>query len=101
MLAITTAQRIRGVRRLPMGVGRRKVDPESLANHGRGACAHRGIRFDEPRSSAAWIQICRLDNLLRVNVSDGNGERSPRDLAATCRTRRRNTEDKNRTPVAA
>src|SRR4029450_10919071 len=99
MLAITTAQRIRGVRRLPMGVGRRKVDPESLANHGRGARAYRGIRFDEPRSSAAWIRICRLDNLLRVNVSDGNGERSPRDLAATCRNRRRNTEKQKKHPI--
>jgi len=56
-------------------------DPESLANDGQGTGANCGIRCDEPQLAAAWIQICRLDNLLLVDASDGDGERSSRDLS--------------------
>jgi len=72
----------------------RQADPESLANDGQGAGADRGIRCDEPRLAAAWIQICGLDNLLCVDASDRDGERSFSNLSATCRTRRQTIDDR-------
>ena len=56
--------------------------------HGGGARAHGGIRCDEPRSGAAGIQVCGLDDLLRADASDGHGQRPPGDVSATRGTRR-------------
>ncbi len=43
-----------------------------------------GIRCDEPRLAAAWIQICRMDNLLCVDAGDRDGQRSFGNLSAAC-----------------
>src|SRR5206468_7805865 len=81
------ARRVREFRHLPMELRRRQANPESLAEHDRGARAHSPIRRDEPRSAAAGIQIRRLHDLLRVDASDRYGQRSPRDMSATRGTR--------------
>jgi DNA-3-methyladenine glycosylase I len=56
------------------------------------ADAHGRIGRHEPRSAATRIQICRLDDLLRVLASRRHGQRSPRHMPATqrARSRRRN-----------
>ncbi len=81
------ARRVRQLRRLSVELRRRQANPESLAEHGRGARAHSRIRRDEPRSGAARIQIRRLRDLLRVDASDGHGQRSLSHVSATRETR--------------
>src|SRR5213079_1251449 len=42
---------------------------------------------DEPGSFAAWIQIRRLNDLLRVDAGGWHGQRSPRGMSTTRRAR--------------
>src|SRR5207302_6469308 len=84
-----TTERARKFRHVLVELRRRQANPESLAAHGQRARAHSRIRRDEPRPTAAKIQIRRLDNLLRVDASDGHGQRSPGDVSPTRGTRRR------------
>jgi hypothetical protein len=68
-----------------MELRRWQTNPESLATHGRRARAHRPIRRDEPRFAATRIQIRWLNDLLRVDASHWDGQRSSRDMPATRR----------------
>ena len=90
------AARTGELRELPMEFCRRQADAEALADHGGGARAHYGIRCDEPRSGAAGIQVCGLDDLLRADASDGHGQRPPGDVSATRGTRRRASAQKTK-----
>src|SRR5436309_803919 len=70
-----------------MELRRRQTHSESLAKNGRRARAHSRIRRDEPGSFAAWIQIRRLNDLLRVDAGGWHGQRSPRGMSTTRRAR--------------
>src|SRR5881398_3338583 len=70
-----------------MELRRRQTHSESLAENGRRARAHSRIRRDEPGSFAAWIQIRRLNDLLRVDAGGWHGQRSPRGMSTTRRAR--------------
>src|SRR5437867_11659 len=77
---LTVREEMGKLRHAPMELRRRQANPESLAQYGGGTRAHGGIRCDEPRFAAARIQVCRFDDLLRVDASDRHGQRSPCDL---------------------
>src|SRR5262249_48348802 len=75
-----------------------EANPKSLATHGRRARAHVRIRRNESRSGATRIQICWVNDLLRLDASDRHGQRSSRYVPATCATPRvRSPHIKNRT----
>ncbi len=78
-----------------MELRRRQTHSESLAENGRRARAHSRSRRDEPGSFAAWIQIRRLNDLLRVDAGGWHGQRSPRDMSTTRQARWRASSEVN------
>lgn len=81
--AFLAVGRVRQFRRSHLEFRRRQTETEPMAKNVSRAGAHTGIRRHEPRSSAARIQIRRLDDLLRLDASHRHGERPSCVMSAT------------------